>query len=136
NLSDDSSCGFTATGSRNSTNPILDPAGLKNNGGPTQTIALDSESPAIDAIPLADCTDQNSKPIHTDQRRALRRDPAEGACDIGAYEFQNCAGQANCQKKSESTLVQQYGCLSAAASAYGFSTVKQLKAAIQVSCGD
>ena len=91
------------------------------------------ESPAIDAIPLADCTDQNSKPIHTDQRRALRPDPGEGACDIGAYEFQNFAGQA---KKSESTLVQQYGCLSAAASAYGFSTVKQLKAAIQASCGD
>ncbi len=69
NISDDATCGFSATGSRNSTNPMLDPAGLQNNGGPTATIALDSESPAIDAIPLADCTDLNSNPIHTDQRR-------------------------------------------------------------------
>jgi hypothetical protein len=136
NISNDATCGFTATGSRNSTNPLLDPAGLKNNGGPTQTVALDSESPAIDAIPLADCTDQNSNPIHTDQRGALRPDPGKAGCDIGAYEFQDFAGQANCQKKSKSALVQQYGSLSAAAAAYGFSSVKALAAAIQVSCAD
>ena len=135
NISDDTTCGFTATGSRNSTNPLLDPTGLKNNGGPTQTIALDSESPAIDAIPLADCTDQNSNPIHTDQRGALRPDPGEVVCDIGAYEFQNFAGQANCARKSDSALVQRYGSLRAAASAYGFSTVKALNAAVQTSCG-
>jgi Right handed beta helix region len=134
NISDDATCGFSATGSRNSTNPILDPAGLGNNGGPTATIALDSESPAIDAIPLADCTDQNSNPIHTDQRGALRPDPGEVVCDIGAYEFQDFAGQAKCERKSDSALVQQYGSLSAAASAYGFSTVKALEAVIQRSC--
>jgi hypothetical protein len=135
NISDDATCGFSATGSRNSTNPLLDPSGLQNNGGPTATIALDSESPAIDAIPLADCTDQNSNPIHTDQRGALRPDPGEVVCDVGAYEFQNFAGQANCRGKSNSALVQQYGSLSAAASAYGFSTVKALKAAVRRSCG-
>ncbi len=134
NISDDATCGFTASGSRNSTNPLVDPAGLRNNGGSTATIALDSESPAIDAIPLADCTDQNSDPIHTDQRGALRPDPGEVDCDIGAYEFQDFAGQTNCPKKSDSALVQQYESLSAAASAYGFSTVKALEAAVQRSC--
>jgi hypothetical protein len=70
NISDDNLCGFNATGSRNNTDPMLDPAGLANNGGPTQTIALLSGSPAIDAIPLANCTDEASppNPIITDQR--------------------------------------------------------------------
>lgn len=61
NISDDNSCGFAKTGSANNgdgVNPLLSAAGLANNGGPTETIALDSESPAIDAIPFADCTDQ------------------------------------------------------------------------------
>ena len=46
NISDDASCGFSATGSRNNTNPMLDSKGLQYNGGPTETIALNSESPA------------------------------------------------------------------------------------------
>jgi hypothetical protein len=73
NISDDSSCGFTKTGSANNgdnVNPLLSTAGLTNNGGPTQTIALQSTSPAIDTIPIANCTDQASppNPIITDQR--------------------------------------------------------------------
>jgi hypothetical protein len=138
NISDDTSCGFAKTGSANNgdgVDPLLSRDGLANNGGPTATIALDSESPAIDAIPLADCTDQNSNPIHVDQRGALRPDPGEIGCDIGAYEFQDFAGQANCKGKSNSALAQQYGGLSAAASAYGFSSVKALKAAVLRSCG-
>jgi hypothetical protein len=89
NISDDSSCGFSATGSLNNTDPMLDPAGLVNNGGPTRTIALLSGSPAIDAIPVADCTDQDSPPdpIITDQRLFPRPDNEEDLCDIGAYEF-------------------------------------------------
>ena len=50
---------------------MLSSDGLTNNGGPTETIALASGSPAIDAIPVADCTDQTvpiPKPITTDQR--------------------------------------------------------------------
>ncbi len=41
-------------------NPKLDASGLQNNGGPTDTIALQPGSPAIDAIPVAQCpaTDQ------------------------------------------------------------------------------
>jgi polymorphic membrane protein len=93
NISDDSSCNFSATGSHNNTDPMLDPAGLSNNGGPTQTIALLSASPAIDAIPVANCTDQarTPNPIITDQRLFPRPDAEENLCDIGAYEFQDTA---------------------------------------------
>ncbi len=91
NISDDSTCNFSAAGSRNDTYPMLDPRGLINNGGPTQTIALEDGSPAIDAIPLADCTDQASppNPITTDQRGFRRPDAGEAVCDIGAYEVQD-----------------------------------------------
>jgi len=88
NISDDNSCGFTAVGSLNGTDPKLGP--LADNGGPTQTVALLPGSPAIDAIPLASCTDQSSppNPLTTDQRGFARPDPGDNppACDIGAYE--------------------------------------------------
>jgi CSLREA domain-containing protein len=91
NISDDTTCDFSAAGSYNSTNPMLDPAGLSHNGGPTKTIALLAGSPAINAIPLADCTDQPyaPNPIITDQRGFPRPEAAEANCDIGAYEVQD-----------------------------------------------
>lgn len=47
----DVTCGLTrATGSLPNTNPLLDPAGLRDNGGPTQTIALQPGSPAVDLV--------------------------------------------------------------------------------------
>jgi hypothetical protein len=58
--------------------PKLDPNGLQNNGGPTQTIALLPGSAAIDAA-TSDCPD-------TDQRGVER--PQGSACDIGAFELQ------------------------------------------------
>ena len=125
NISDDGSCVFAKTGSANNgdnIDPLLSPAGLADNGGPTQTIALQSGSPAIDAIPIADCTDQASPPnqITTDQRGFPRSDAAEQVCDIGAYEFQDVRfagqpGKPNCRGKSVSALVQQFGDLDAAA---------------------
>src|SRR5207302_1659598 len=39
---------LNATGDQRNTDPLLDPAGLQNNGGPTRTIALQPGSPAID----------------------------------------------------------------------------------------
>jgi hypothetical protein len=92
NISDDDSCNFTGTSINNSTTLHLDPAGLANNGGPTQTIALESNSQAIDFIPVADCTDQSSPtplPVTTDQRGLPRPDPGNPLfCDAGAFELQ------------------------------------------------
>ncbi len=87
NLSDDSSCAsdFTQTTDVNNTPAQLDPKGLQNNGGPTQTIALLSTSPAVDHIPDANCTDTSGKPVTTDQRGVSR--PQGKACDVGAYEL-------------------------------------------------
>jgi hypothetical protein len=58
-------------------NPLLGP--LQNNGGPTQTMALQPGSPAIDLVPtlVAQCQP-------ADQRGVSR--PAGAACDAGAYE--------------------------------------------------
>jgi hypothetical protein len=89
NISDDATCGFSATGSLNNTDPQLDPAGLRKNGGPTKTIALLGGSPAIDAILLAHCTDQVGNRLTTDHRGFPRPDNGESTCDIGAYEFQD-----------------------------------------------
>jgi hypothetical protein len=57
---------------------------LKNNGGSTPTRALFAGSPAINAIPTAQCIDQFAAPVTVDQRGFPR--PSGGACDIGAYE--------------------------------------------------
>jgi predicted outer membrane repeat protein len=135
NISDDDSCGFTAVGSLNNTDPMLDPAGLANNGGPTQTIALLSGSAAIDAIPVAECTDQQGNRLTTDQRGFPRPDNGEGVCDIGAYEFQDFAGdpgKANCMGRSMSGVSLQYHSLRAAAFALGFGNVRSLQTAIIV----
>jgi hypothetical protein len=64
--------------------PKLDPAGLANNGGPTQTIALLSGSAAIDAVPTANCLDASGAPLSIDQRGISR--PQGSACDAGAFE--------------------------------------------------
>jgi CSLREA domain-containing protein len=90
NIDDGMTCGFSEAGSQSNTNPQLDPAGLQDNGGPTQTIALQPLSPAIDAIP--DGTNGCNMTITTDQRGFVR--PVDGPdsdsdeeCDIGAFEF-------------------------------------------------
>ena len=142
NISDDSSCGFAMTGAANNgdgVNPLLSTAGLADNSGPTQTLAVQSGSPAIDAIPVADCTDQASppNPITTDQRGLPRPDDEEQFCDIGAYEFQDFAGepgQANCFDESVRTVAGQFGSLAAAASALGYSSVRALQNAIGAFC--
>jgi hypothetical protein len=92
NLTDasDMSCGFTLSSDVVTSNPGL-ASSLAMNGGLTQTLALLSGSPAIDAIPLDAChpTDPTTnQPIITDQRGMARPDDNERACDIGAYETQ------------------------------------------------
>lgn len=79
NISDDMTCGFGGQ------NPLLDKAGLKDNGGPTQTISLQPGNPAIDLIPF------HARPTKFDQRGELRPDPEDGTdgpCDVGAFEVQ------------------------------------------------
>ena len=90
NISDDDSCGFSLPSSLNMTDPMLDPMGLQNNGGPTETIALQAMSTAIDRIPVANCTDQQAmpQPLETDQRLFPRPDYLNlDACDSGAFEL-------------------------------------------------
>jgi uncharacterized repeat protein (TIGR01451 family)/CSLREA domain-containing protein len=84
NLDDGASCNFgNANHSLSNTDPLLDPAGLKDNGGPTKTIALQSGSPAIDVIPSG--VNGCGTTITTDQRGASR--PQGSGCDIGAFEL-------------------------------------------------
>jgi hypothetical protein len=42
-------------------------------------------SPAVDHIPVADCTDASGNPVKTDQRGIKR--PQGPACDVGAFEL-------------------------------------------------
>jgi hypothetical protein len=89
NLSDDNSCRLSGPGDRNNTPAGLDSGGPKNNGGPTQTIALLPGSPAVDAVPIGPinyCTALDGvTPLATDQRGTPR--PQGPACDIGAFEL-------------------------------------------------
>jgi hypothetical protein len=87
NISDDGSCGFSGTSMNNSTTLNLDPAGLQNNGGPTQTIALEPNSQAVSFIPVP-CTDQSGNPLTTDQRGFPRPGGNPSFCDAGAFELQ------------------------------------------------
>ena len=62
---------------------------LQNNGGPTQTHALLSNSNAIDTGD--DCVDYNGNPLPTDQRGFARivdgNSDGFAFCDIGAFEY-------------------------------------------------
>jgi len=90
NLSSDSTCSFSGAGDLNNTNPLLGP--LQNNGGPTQTMALSSGSPAIDAGNPSGCSDGQGHILTTDQRGQPRPDKEDSVgCDMGAYESQSVA---------------------------------------------
>ena len=80
NIDNGASCGWGSTnGSMSSvTNPML--GALANNGGPTQTMALLTGSPAIDGVTSTSPTDPA-----TDQRGITR--PQGALDDIGAYEL-------------------------------------------------
>jgi hypothetical protein len=81
NIDDDGTCGFTrASGSLPDTDPLLDPNGLQDNGGPTETIALKPDSPAVDLVAEGACP-----PPATDRRGVGR--PQGEACDSGAFEL-------------------------------------------------
>src|SRR3984957_5050761 len=75
-----SGCPSTGTGDIATTAPMLDP--LANNGGPTETMALQTGSPAIDAADLCDA----NLPTY-DQRGPGFPRVFGPAPDIGAYEY-------------------------------------------------
>jgi predicted outer membrane repeat protein len=87
NLSSDSTCQFNSRGDLDSKNPKL--GALNNNGGPTQTMALQNGSPALDAGNPAGCRDFAEHLLSTDQRGLPRPGKGEtSGCDMGAYESQ------------------------------------------------
>ena len=65
-------------GAHDHSGPLSNIGPLANNGGPTQTHALLTGSPAIDQIPAASCA------AALDQRGVAR--PQNVLCDIGAFE--------------------------------------------------
>ncbi|MFI5398453.1 MAG: choice-of-anchor Q domain-containing protein, partial [Candidatus Binatia bacterium] len=98
NIDDGTTCGFTGT-SLSNTNPMLDPAGLANNGGPTETIALctgtgapstgcTGASPAINAGDESVCsTATGTAPVdNLDQRGVVRPGANHANCSVGAFE--------------------------------------------------
>ena len=114
NISDDATCGFTATGDQQNVDPLLDT--LANKGGQTDTLALLAGSPAIDAGDNTGCP-------ATDQRGIIRPQDGDGegtaTCDVGAFELaaatgsgggggsgvsgptgQRAAGLASCKKRA------------------------------------
>lgn len=87
NLENGTSCGFDQSNDINAKKPKLGKK-LKNNGGPTNTHALKTDSPAIDAGDNAACA---SPPVSgVDQRNEPRPDDGNedgvAICDIGAFE--------------------------------------------------
>ena len=85
NIASDNSCGLNGSGDRNGIDPLLGP--LAANGGPTMTRALLAGSPALNAVPVTNCTTATGTPLAIDQRGTVR--PQGPACDIGAFEATN-----------------------------------------------
>ena len=75
NLDSANTCAFAGAGDKINSNPLL--GALQDNGGPTDTLALATGSPAIDAGTATGAP-------ATDQRGVLR--PQGAAYDIGAFE--------------------------------------------------
>ncbi|BCM88800.1 hypothetical protein IAD21_00642 [Abditibacteriota bacterium] len=91
--------GFTAAGDQkgNSSTPLdpgLDPTGLQSNGGPTQTIALLTTSPAIDAGNTTLTNDQRgyARPVDLP---TVANASGGNAADIGAFELDRAQNSAD-----------------------------------------
>ena len=80
NLLRDSAACTRPAGDTRTGDPLLEPAGLQDNGGPTPTIGLQAGSPAID-------TGANPAALPFDQRGPGFARTVHGATDIGALEL-------------------------------------------------
>lgn len=85
NIDNGDSCGFDASNaSLSNTDPLLDPNGLLDNGGPTSTIALQTNSPAVEGGKNSVCA---AAPVNKVDQRGVKR-PQGLSCDIGAFELE------------------------------------------------
>ena len=84
---------LAGTGNLVGVDPLLDPNGLQNNGGPTATIALQSSSPAIGA-------GTNPENLFTDQRGYAPRSGSSGT-DIGALRVWRDGRHTGADRRSE-----------------------------------
>jgi hypothetical protein len=111
NVDDGATCGFTGTGCTPTTgtsfcnmNPVLDPTGLQDNGGPTQTVALctgtgapsagcTGASPGINGGDESVCSmTTGTAPVgNLDQRGFVRPGTGANNCSIGAFEANSAA---------------------------------------------
>jgi CSLREA domain-containing protein len=85
-IGDSAGCPFTTNNDLVNSAPVL--GSLADNGGPTQTHALLSGSPAINSGDPATPDGTGTSCLATDQR-GLPRGGAAVRCDIGAFEEQN-----------------------------------------------
>jgi CSLREA domain-containing protein len=81
NLDNQNSCSFNAAGDLVNTDPLLGP--LANNGGFSQTHALQSGSPAVDAGSNTGCPSTDGRGVG---RPIDGNQDGVAVCDIGAYE--------------------------------------------------
>jgi predicted outer membrane repeat protein len=83
---DDCTAAVGSTGSAAYLGSLNELGSPKNNGGPTQTIAIIAPSDMIDGgDAVQGCIDQNAVPLKIDQRGFPRS--AGAHCDIGAFEY-------------------------------------------------
>ena len=90
NLDDGTSCGLVDGTSSSNAGVVLDPGGLRDNGGPTQTIALVAGGRAIDrgVDPVcADATTVNRRDQRGEPRPRDGDADGDARCDIGAFEL-------------------------------------------------
>ncbi len=83
NIDSDNTCNLTAIGDQPGADPLLGALAL-NAPGTTETMALLTNSPAIDKIPNG--ANGCGTTVTTDQRGVSR--PQNALCDIGAYEVE------------------------------------------------